>query len=96
MRQAGKPATMYVAATHDKDGNLLEAVKAYSLTVPKDVHLNKNTDGSFALYVGPKTPKDMRITGSTRIPYLMFASTVRRMRSTTRPSSCLMWSWSSN
>jgi len=34
---AEKPATMYIATMHDGDGNLMEAGKTYSLTVPKDV-----------------------------------------------------------
>ena len=34
---AKRPATMYIATTNDKDGNLLEAGKNYALTVPKDV-----------------------------------------------------------
>lgn len=32
-----RPATMYVSTMHDKNGDLLEAGKTYSLTVPKDV-----------------------------------------------------------
>lgn len=34
---ADRPSTMYIATMHDKDGNLMEAGKTYSLTVPKDV-----------------------------------------------------------
>jgi len=34
---AEKPATMYIATMHDGDGNLMEAGKTYSLTVPKKV-----------------------------------------------------------
>ncbi|QEG34284.1 DUF1254 domain-containing protein [Bythopirellula goksoeyrii] len=34
---AEKPATMYIATMRDADGNLFEAGKTYSLTVPKDV-----------------------------------------------------------
>lgn len=38
---AERPATMYVDTPLDKDGNLFEAGKTYSLTVPEDVPVNK-------------------------------------------------------
>ena len=34
---AERPATMYIATTHDSDGNLLQKGRTYALTVPKDV-----------------------------------------------------------
>lgn len=38
---ADKPATMYIATMRDQDGDLLEAGKTYSLTVPKDVPVDQ-------------------------------------------------------